>query len=231
MKNAAQRSRATLARRLAALLGLASMLTASLPAAASDIYTCTDAQGRTITADRPISACLDRVQRQLNAHGTTIRVIEPQATGAEHAAAQARELALAQERERQEAQQREAAQHDRTLLIRFPTPADHDRARHRALEQITAALDAAAEHLATLTQERHALETERAEHIATTPDDDLPAELAHRIERNRNATEVTRRLVDMQQAEIDRINARWDAEAARLRSLWQATTPGDTAED
>jgi len=57
------------------------------------IYSCTDAKGRTITADRPIADCIDREQRELNPSGTTRRKIEPTYT--------AREQAEREERERQ----------------------------------------------------------------------------------------------------------------------------------
>ncbi|WP_432214584.1 DUF4124 domain-containing protein, partial [Salmonella enterica] len=36
------------------------------------IYTCVDAKGRKLTADRPILDCIDREQKELNASGQVI---------------------------------------------------------------------------------------------------------------------------------------------------------------
>src|SRR5690348_4068667 len=57
------------------------------------IYSCTDARGRTITADRPIPDCADREQRELSPSGSVRRKLEPTYT--------AREQAERDERERQ----------------------------------------------------------------------------------------------------------------------------------
>ena len=46
-------------------------------AAGVGIYSCVDARGRTITADRPIADCSDREQRELNPSGTVKRKVEP----------------------------------------------------------------------------------------------------------------------------------------------------------
>ena len=44
------------------------------------IYTCIDAHGRRLTSDRPIPACIDREQRELNRDGTVRRIIPPTLT-------------------------------------------------------------------------------------------------------------------------------------------------------
>ena len=62
------------------------------------IYTCVDAQGRRLTSDRPIRACIDREQKVLNPSGTVRRVMPPSLTAAERAAAEARERQAAAER-------------------------------------------------------------------------------------------------------------------------------------
>ena len=49
-------------------------------ACADGIYTCVDAQGRRLTADRPIRECIDREQNELNASGTVKRKIGPSLT-------------------------------------------------------------------------------------------------------------------------------------------------------
>ncbi|MEK9803169.1 MAG: DUF4124 domain-containing protein, partial [Curvibacter sp.] len=55
------------------------------------IYTCTDAQGRKLTSDRPIRECADREQLLLNPSGTVRAVIPPTLTGPERAVQEARQ--------------------------------------------------------------------------------------------------------------------------------------------
>ncbi len=69
-----------------AAIGVACLAWA-LPASGQAIYTCVDAQGRRITADRPILECNDRDQRELNRDGTLRRIVPPPPTAAERAAA------------------------------------------------------------------------------------------------------------------------------------------------
>eukprot|EP01036_Dinobryon_divergens_P002704 gene2704-3549_t len=51
--------------------------------ASPGIFTCTDARGRTLTADRPIAECSDREQRELNPSGSVRRKVEPTYTARE----------------------------------------------------------------------------------------------------------------------------------------------------
>ena len=75
------------------LLAAAGATHAQQPAGGPGIYTCTDARGRTITADRPIADCVDREQRELSPSGSVRRKLEPTYT--------AREQAEREDRERQ----------------------------------------------------------------------------------------------------------------------------------
>ena len=77
------------------LLAAAGATHAQQPAGGPGIYTCTDARGRTITADRPIADCVDREQRELSPSGSVRRKLEPTYT--------AREQAEREDRERVEA--------------------------------------------------------------------------------------------------------------------------------
>ena len=49
------------------------------------VYTCTDAKGRKLTADRPIPECTDREQKVLNPSGTVKAKIGPTLTAQERA--------------------------------------------------------------------------------------------------------------------------------------------------
>ena len=102
----------------------------SASVAAQSIYTCTDANGRKITADRPIVECTDRTQRELNKTGTLRREIGPSLT-AQEAAAQDAKNKLAQEASARDAENK---RRDRALLLRYPSRAVHNQERSAALE-------------------------------------------------------------------------------------------------
>lgn len=197
-------------------LGLASSSVAAEPG----IYTCVDDAGRTITSDRPIAACSDRVQRQLGRSGATLRIIEPQLTITEREARDRRQRAEAQEQKQERARLRELAQRDRALLIRYPDRATHERDRQRALEQTDAAISAATSHIAVLAKERRGLDME-LEFYQDNPDQ-VPAELRRTIARNSEATDIALKLIAAQEAERERIDTHYDAEAELLEQLWRA---------
>ena len=79
-------------RQVALVLVLSGLVAIAMPALAqsagqnrSGIYTCIDAKGRRITADRPIPECIDREQRELGSSGTVRRVVPPSYTAEERA--------------------------------------------------------------------------------------------------------------------------------------------------
>lgn len=103
-------------------------------AQAQAIYTCVDAQGRRLTSDRPILACIDREQKQLNPSGTVRRRIAPAPTAAEQAQLDAQAMEAARERSRLADEKRR----DRALLARFPHRDSHERERRAALSVVEA---------------------------------------------------------------------------------------------
>ena len=91
---------------IASFLGLASALVAAAAMAANlpeaGIYSCIDAQGRRLTADRPIAACVDREQRLLGPSGVERARLGPTLTDAERdaqAAQRRQQLQVAQRAE------------------------------------------------------------------------------------------------------------------------------------
>lgn len=211
----------------ALLLGVAS----GSVAAEQGIYTCVDDAGRTITSDRPIAECNDRVQRQLGRSGATLRIIQPERTAAEREAEERRQRAEAQKQRQERARLRELAQRDRALLIRYPDRATHERARQSALEQTSAAISAATSHIAVLAKERRGLDSE-LEFYESDPAQ-APAELRRSIARNSEATDIALKLIASQEAERERIKTHYDAEAEHLETLWhaQASARDDAAPD
>ena len=201
----------------ALLAGAAAHAQTAAPGGA--IYSCVDAQGRRITADRPIAACSDRPQHELNKTGTTVRVIPPTPTAAEREAQQAREREAQQERQRA----RDAIRRDHGLLTRYPNPTAHDDDRKKALALTQGVVDTAQKRLDELQTERKGL-NEEMEFYRKNPSK-APAYLRRAVEDNEQAQHEQRRAMANQQEEQARINARFDAELAHLKKLWAAATP------
>lgn len=178
----------------------------------ANIYTCTDASGRTLTSDRLIPECAGREQRILAPDGSLRTVIGPTLSQEEQVARDAR---LAREAAARDARQRELRR-DRLLLARYPDQDAHDLGREEALSGARIAIRAAEGRAALIAAERKALAAE-AEFYVGKP---LPTKLAQQIEVNEAATEAQRAMIGSQQAEIDRVNRIFDAELARLRVMW-----------
>lgn len=180
------------------------------------IYSCTDARGRTITADRPIPDCIDREQRELNPSGTTRRKVEPTYT--------AREQAEREDRERlaqlQAARLVEERRRERALLVRYPTPAAHDRERAEALVQVDVVIQAAKKRLGELAEDRKRIEDE-LEFYKKDPSK-APDAVRRKLDDNAKSVAVQNRFIGEQEEEKKRLNARFDEEQARLKPLWAA---------
>jgi hypothetical protein len=191
----------------------------ALPAAAqAGIYTCTDAQGRRITSDRPIAACLDREQRELGKMGIVRKVHPPSYTAEERAK-------LDKQREIEEEQLARAAEEkrrDRALLIRYPSQSVHDKERAEALSQIDEVIKAVNKREVSLAEQRKEIDTE-LEFYKGDPNN-APAWLRRKLEDNQKQTQVQKRFLDEQNQEKQRINARFDEELVKLRQLWSKLT-------
>jgi len=185
---------------------------------AAGIYSCTDAKGRTITADRPIPDCLDREQRELNPSGTTRRVVEPSYTAREQAEREDRERAA----QLQAARLVEERRRERALLVRYPNPAAHDRERAEALVQIDVVIQAARKRLAELGEDRKRVDDE-LEFYKKDPAK-APDALRRRVEDIARSVAVQNRFIGEQEDEKKRVNARFDEEQAKLAPLWAANT-------
>jgi hypothetical protein len=185
---------------------------------AAGIYSCTDAKGRTITADRPIPDCLDREQRELNPSGTTRRLVEPSYTAREQADREDRERAT----QLQAARLVEERRRERALLVRYPNPAAHDRERAEALVQIDVVIQAARKRLGELGEDRKRVDDE-LEFYKKDPAK-APDALRRRTEDIARSVAVQNRFIGEQEDEKKRVNARFDEEQAKLAPLWAANT-------
>lgn len=196
---------------------LAALLTLGLAHAqspATGIYTCVDAKGRRLTADRPIMECLDREQKVLSPRGTVKQVVPPSMTADERAAAAAQQQAEAD----QKAREAEARRRERALLVRYPNWSAHDKGRADALAQVEAVGATIRLRLAELDKERQRVDDEM-EFYAKDPTK-APARLKHRRELTDRQTAEQQAALANQDREKERVNARFDAELERLKALW-----------
>jgi hypothetical protein len=202
-------------------VGVAASAWAQAPVAG--IYTCVDAKGRKLTADRPIPECTDREQKLLNPSGTVKTKVGPTLTAQERADQEAKDKRDAEERNRSADEKRR----DRALLIRYPSKSVHDQERQEALIQIGVVIQAAQRRVDELAKQRLAID-EEMEFYKKDPSK-APAYVRRQQEENTNSQHVQRRFIAEQEAEIKRVNARFDEELVRLRQLWAMAAPAAAA--
>jgi len=206
------------------LAGTAAAQSQGASATPREIFTCVDAQGRTLTADRPIAACADREQRVLSPGGTVLRIVGPTLTAREQAERDERDRLAVQEAQRTMEERRRS----RALLVRYPTPAAHERERTEALAQIDAVIQAARKRVEELAQERARLGQELEFYggdVARAPDS-----LRNQVEGVEQSTRVQQRFIADQQDEKRRVDARFADERAQLMKLWPPSVLKDAAD-
>ena len=188
------------------------------PASAAGIYSCTDDQGRRITADRPIAGCTAKEQRVLNRDGSLKMVYPPTLTAEERAEKEAAERKAAEVR----AAHADAVRRDRNLLARYPNEAPHRKARETALDTVRVAIKASERRLQDLAAERKPLLNE-AEFYIGKP---LPPKLRNQLDANDAAVSAQHEAAVSQEAELERVTRFYDTELARLKLLWAGAVPG-----
>ena len=187
---------------------------------AQGIFTCVDAKGRRLTADRPIPECTDREQKELSATGTVKRKIGPVLTADERAAEEEKNRKAIEERNRLA----EEKKRDRALLVRHPDQRSHDKERVAALAVAEEGIALAKKNLDELAQQHRKLETE-LEFYQNNPSK-VPGRLKRQVEENNEHMEAQKRFIVNQDKEKLRINARFDEELSKLKQLWaQRGTP------
>ncbi|SHE63330.1 protein of unknown function [Lampropedia hyalina DSM 16112] len=196
-------------------VGLVLSLPMLVHATTGVIYTCVDAQGRTLTSDRPILACIDRPQRILGAEtGHEKGVLPPSYTEEERAQLRREE----QERLERQREERDLRQRHRILLMRYPDKTSHDRARTAAKEQVGQVVATAETRL----EELHQLQQKFQQELEFYAGDasKAPAALRRRLDENRQDIAEQEKLIANQQTEQQRIDSMYDAELQTLEQLW-----------
>jgi hypothetical protein len=206
-----------MAMRRVALVALCLPVAASWAQPSAGIYTCVDANGRRLTADRPIAECRHKEQQILNRDGSVRGILPPTLTAEERAEKDARDRTAAEAR----AAAADAARRDRNLMARYPNEAAHQRAREVALDTVRLAIRATELRVRELELARKPL-LEEAEFYVGKP---LPPKLRTALDANDASTEAQRSATATQEAELGRINRLYDAELDRLRRLWAGVAP------
>ncbi|WP_201520026.1 hypothetical protein, partial [Escherichia coli] len=117
---------------------------------AGGIYTCVDAKGRRLTADRPIPECTDREQRVLGPSGTERGRVGPLLSDQERSAQDAQRRKEAEDRARAAEERRR----ERVLVARYPDQAAHDAERAAAIAKVDEVTAVAAARVAELRSQR-----------------------------------------------------------------------------
>ncbi|MEX1165774.1 MAG: DUF4124 domain-containing protein [Hydrogenophaga sp.] len=210
-------NRLSIASRAGALSALLCVLAVAPLAVAQNtggIYTCVDARGRTITSDRPIPACIDREQRELNKAGIVKRVVPPSYTAEEQATIDAKRKVV----EAEQARINEERRRDRALLLRYPNQTVHDKERGDAIALIEDVILAVNKRNRTLAEQRKEIDTELEFYQSDASK--APAWLKRRIDDNAEQMKVQQRFLADQALGKQRVNSRFDEELAKLRKLW-----------
>lgn len=197
----------------------AGAMPAQAQANSGGIYACTDANGRRITADRPIASCVDREQRVLGNTGGEVRRVGPTLTDQERSAQEAKRRQDQVEQQRL----REERSRDRAMLARFPSQGVHDAARAEAIAQVNDVIGVAQKRQIDLQERRRKLNTE-LEFYQNDPKK-APANLRRQLDDNTESQAEQQRFIKQQEEEKQRINQRFDAELQQLRKLWAELPP------
>lgn len=194
------------------LLALAGQAQAQTQSAG--IYTCVDARGKKLTADRPIAECADREQKVLNPSGTLKSKVGPTLTAQERAEVEAKEKLTLDE----QARRNEEKRRDRALLLRYPNKALHDAERAEAIGQISVVKKAALNRVEELNRQSVTVNTEMEFYKKDASR--APPSLRRQVDDVTQSLAVQGRFIADQDGEINRVNARFDEELARLKQLW-----------
>jgi len=183
---------------------------AAAPVSAT-MYICTTPGGRTVTADRPPPECASVPIRELRPDGSVRRVIEPPLTAEQRKAHEEQ----AQREKREQDAKRSQARHDIALLETYAAEKDIEAARRAALTTRQAMIDRSKKRLDAFAAERRKLEEEAEFYVNRK----IPDKLEQAIEANDSLVRAEHRSIAEMQADMTRINKRFDAEAERYREL------------
>jgi hypothetical protein len=112
----------------------------------------------------------------------------------------------------------EEKRRDRALLIRYPNQAVHDKERVEALAQIDDVIGAVKKRGDELVKQRRDIDIELEFYQNDVTK--APSWLKRKVEDNAEQIQIQTRFLSDQGKEKQRINARFDEELAKLKTLW-----------
>ena len=180
---------------------------------ATGVYSCVDASGRRLTADRPIAGCADREQR-LTMPGGAVRTVGPTFSETERADQAVQARREADERYRAN----DSKRRERALATRYGSKAAHDVERAEAIETLKTQIKIVQDRKTSLLEDRKKID-EEMEFYKKDPSK-APQSMQARLQRNRDELkEVDEQVVSLHE-DIKRTNQRFDDEAQTLKQYW-----------
>ena len=196
-----------------AMLMLAGASHAQKSPSTTMVYSCVDAGGRRLTADRPIAACADREQ-QVTMPGGAVRTVGPAYSERERAEQAAQQRREAEERYRAN----DGKRRERALATRFPSKAAHDAERAEAVDVLRAQIRIVQERRSFLLEDRKKI-VQDMEFYKKDPSK-APAPLQARLDGNRHDLKEVDEQIATINDEIKATNLRFDEEAQSLKPYW-----------
>lgn len=179
----------------------------------AQIYMCKDAAGRTITSDRPIPECADRVIRELDTAGRTRREIRPPPTAEEK-----RQKDLQEEkRKADELAADEQRRNDRLLRSRFRSEDDLNAARAQSIAVVEEQLKRERARLAS--SEKQQQRTQAEIESLKKRNAPVPVSMQQQLDDEAQSANDTMNKIQEHEAEIAQINAKYDAMLKRYREM------------
>lgn len=185
-------------------------LLVSGPAWANSIFTCTVA-GKTFSGDRVPPECSNADVRELNRDGSLKRVIARPLTLEEQRARALEAKKRLDEEERLLAQRRR----DKSLLEAYADEQEIEAARVKSLESSQQVIARASQRLAGLNGERKKLDDESEFYKKTV----LPDQIKRSYVSITQQVSAEEKIISEAQAEVQRINDRFDGDKKRFREL------------
>lgn len=180
--------------------------------ARADIYRCTNAEGKVVTSDRPISECASRGMKVYSNAGRFKNNIAPPLSAEEK-----QKLASEAERKkREQLEEQERKKEERYLLAHYQSEADVEAARKRAVDSLIDKKRLANEQLEGLSQLIQALQNELKGSKKTTQEFESIRQRADDLSTNINNT---RKAIAFYDQEIARTNQDYEETLKRYRTI------------
>ena len=175
------------------------------------IYTCKDANGKTITSDRPLPECQGREGRVLSKTGTTVQTIEAPLTDEQKAAREAEE----QKKKEIAVVRAEQLRRDKALLSTYQNLEDLESKRQRALLQVEREMRESEKRMGV----HGKVEQENKQEQEFYKRKQMPAELKRRVDENEGALRAEKLLLASKKDEIVQVNQKFDDDKKRYTEL------------